>query len=289
MGNFIAFTEIGKIYISNAKFKGDVSKDVSRVSIDISTDMSSEVSFSISDPELVMLRNKSIPLESAVTFQNEQLIVSAIELYPGVSGTGAMMITCRSRLVHRLKKRKGKHSRSNISPTSYLKQEVEAVGGKFVGQSSPKRKQIVRDIPSKDDSSSKEHSTWTTMQRLAGEEGFYAYESEGVIYFGKPTWLSKRNQKHTVKFSTSESAKDDIYATEVPECRKTLDGDGNVEVTVKLPISRFSSVQVGESIVLSNFGMFSGTYLITGKTYTNEDDTFDVTAVTPDDPEKSAK
>lgn len=289
MGNFIAFTEIGKIYISSAKWKGDISTKISRLVIDISTEMASEIQFVFMDPGLKMLKEKKIPLGASVKFQGEKMVVSAIEVDGGVSGTGAVSITCRSRLIDKLKKRKGKYVRKSTSPTSFIRAEIQAVGGKFVGQTTKVRKQISRDIVEKKDKSTRDNSAWTTIQRLAQEEGFIAFESEGTVYFGKPTWLTKNRQKHTVKYGVSTSNTDKHYAAMTPNCRQSVDDHNVATLSLRLPKSRFSSIQVGEVIKLSGMGMFSRSYLVNSKTFVDSEDTFELAAETPDDPQKTNK
>ena len=258
--NSAQFDEIlfrGKRLLSN------VIDQVSEVTIELSTSQITELSFTVEDPAFKILSTGVFDLNTKVTYKGLSLIVAVVETGPG-GGIGGFTIRCRPEIVSKLKKRRGKMVMKKIRPTQFASREVAAAGGKFVGQTSPIRSSIARDVPQKGESYDPASfpSSWTTMQRLADELGFLMYEVGGTIYFGKPTWLIDKLPKVTVEWYPENQK--EPYS--VPEFRQSIDNE-DVEVSMELPISKAGSVYPGQGLVLSGFPKYAGTYFINTVSY----------------------
>lgn len=241
----------------------NVIEQVSEVTIDMSTTQVSELSFTIEDPAFQILSSGVFDLNTKVTYKNLDLVVAVLETGPG-GGIGGFTARCRPQVVAKLKKRRGKKVFNKTRPTQFCRREVRASGGKFVGQKSPKRDRIARDVPQKGESYDPASfpSSWTTMQRLADELGYMLFESAGTIYFGKPTWLVQKLPKVEVEWYPEN----DNEPYSIPEFRQSIDNE-DVEVSMELPISRAGSVLPGQGLVLSGFPKYAGTYFINNVTY----------------------
>lgn len=291
MATFTTADLFNRVIIRNAQWSANVTRDVTDASVVMEVDRVTQLDISIDDPGFSFLRESNIPLGAPVEFEGLRLAMSSIETVEG-GGEGGIRLQARPMVVHKLKKRRGTMVTSNLSPSQWVSREVEAVGGKAVVQASNKKSQIARDVPPKGKPPSDEFSSWSTIKRLADEVGYVAYESNGVVYFGKPTWLVKRNPVHRVLWGSDPGDRGSVrYATTIPQCRRSIDdNDGRATVRVTVDPERARDFRPGDVLRLEGVPRFKGDYFITEVSFDiAQSDQVTVSAETPHDPDPTGK
>lgn len=168
-------------------------------------------------------------------------------------------VSARSLGWRRLKQAKGALVRRNLSPTEFAALEAKAAGLRFVGEASARRRQIARQTGDQAETS------WDTIQRLAQEIGFIAFEAAGILYFGRPTWLVSRSgaRRWSVTWSP-DPAQVSPGLVGVPECRRSEDdASAAAEVTVDLVAEDADQIRPGDVLALAGVPTFSASYLVT--------------------------
>jgi hypothetical protein len=255
--------------IDDVLFKGqrlltNVIDHVAAVDLDMSTSQVTELSFTIEDPNFKILSSGIFDLNTKVTYRGLKLIVAVLETNDG-GGQGGLSVRCRPEAVSKLKQRVGTLVMSNISPSAFVLAECSKAGiTALVDPKSSVRSRIARDLPQKGQQydEAARPSTWTTMQRLAGEAGFLMYEIGGKLFFGRPTWLIQSQPKVEVPWYP-ENGKEPYS---IPEFRHSIDNK-DVDLSLILPLSRAGEVFPGYGITVSGFPKFAGTYMINSVNY----------------------
>ena len=239
-------------------------QNIVSVELDMSMEQVAELTIGIDDPKFAMLKTNLLKLETDVTFRGLKLNIAVIETSAG-GGQGGVVIRCRPKAVNKLKKLRGAFVMKNVSPATYVRAECKKAGiTRVVAQESGKKSEISRDLEQKGDSydEASKPSAWTTMQRLANELGYVMYESGGVLYFGKPSWLVKKQPKVEVRWYPENGKEPYTF----PEFRQSIDNE-DIELSLELPIERAGSVFPGAGIKVTGFPKYSGTYLIKSVNY----------------------
>lgn len=253
---------LGKITARGAKLTGNIAEAVTSASLSLSTSEVSELRLSVLDsPDFELLdsglfapgspRKRGSQLDYAgLHFEVRAVEVSATSENPRID------VTARSIGTGNLKRARGPLVRKKISPTQFAKIEAREAGLKFVGQQSAKRGSIRRqagDTP---------ETSWDTLQRLASELGYVCFESVGTLYFGKPRWLTERDDRleYRVKWK-GERTDDGLDA--LPRCRRSGD-DAKRLATIELLLRGTAGDDVlpGMVAVLDGVPTFDGAYLI---------------------------
>lgn len=258
---------------------------ITAASIEMGTDQVSEISLDFNDPGFKLLDNRIFDIDTPVKYRGLYLRVSVIETNEG-SGLGGFTIRCRPTAVWKLRHLRGDKVRHNITPAAYLASECDLadVGTRPFAQHSHSKKKIARDV--KEGGTTYDPasipSAWTTVQRLATEIGFYAYEAGGVIFFGKPTWLVKKQPKVYVRWYPEDGS--EPYT--IPEIRESIDSE-DIEVNLELPLDRAHEVIPGKGLQLLDFPQYMDTYIITNVSYplAGPSSNIEVTATTVRNPD----
>lgn len=276
------------VKIVNAKWSRDMSASIINARLTMSIQEITELTIEFDDPGFKVLSDSKLPLGAEVIYGKHRLVISDIETGEG-GGEGGFTIRCRPRVVHRLKNRKGKMVLRNLSPSEFIKRETEAAGGTAVVQSSARRNNIARDVPESGNEGTKNNSSWTTFNRLANELGYAVFEVGGTIFFGKPTWLMKKNPRVAAHW-LGRKAKESQRVTKFPECIRSLDEDGRAEIRISVTTERAHLFYPGYKLSLSGVPRFGGNYLITEVEYPLDgSDDPSITAQTPKDPVVQSK
>ena len=257
--------QLQDVFVRGKKLDKDTYDLIFSADLEMSTDQVSELAISIDDPGFKILERGTFNTNTPVTYRGLHLYVAVIETNDG-GGLGGLTIRCRPLAVKKLKDLKGKRVMKDVTSGAYVIAECTTakVGQTPVVQHLAKKKQIKRD---KAESGvtydlASEPSAWTTIQRLAGEEGCIVYEVGGRIYFGKPTWLVEKLPQLEVGWYPE----DNTEPTMIPQFRQSVDSD-ETEITVELPISRAGMVIPGMGITFPGFPRFTGSYYVTGVNY----------------------
>lgn len=230
--------------------------------LDLSTSEASQITFVVSDPTLALLGSGIFGLGTGIDYLDLKFEVAVVSTSGG-SGAATVSITGRSRGVQALKGRKGALVIKNASPADWVRREAESAGLRVLAQPSPAIPQITRTEPKAGETGEKE-SSWDVIGRLAEEVGYVAYESGGVLYFGKPSWLITRPELRpwTVRYP-SATADGELSSMEVPECRRTADATPPVTVSVSLSYEEGVRVRPGDKVALRGVPTFEADYIVT--------------------------
>lgn len=258
----------------------------------------SEISVALNDDEnLSFIGSGQIGLGSLAQLGEVALVVAEYETAQGPA-TPQMRLKIRSRGGQAMKLNRGPLDIFTGSPTEFMAARAAANGLAFVGQGSARRPQIARTyVPGVPD---QQESDWDVGKRLAGEVGYWMFESAGTLYFGRPTWLV--NHLVTVKVGWNLGWDDEAFdAEEMPNCKRGFDamvtiaaappvgfvatnqGDQEVSalgtgrmfgqsvrqsaISFKLPRWRGERVRAGMKAVLAGVPGFAGAYIITKVTW----------------------
>lgn len=229
-----------------------------------STTEINQIDMTFTDPGWTLLRSGIFSLNASVDAEGFQMEIAAIDLGDD-EGVENVSLKCRPRIVRKLKERRGARVMKNASPSEFIISECRAIGAKYHVQPSGKRKQVARDVPKKGTQEvDNPPSSWTTFKRLANEVGYIVFEANGVIHFGRPSWLisSGAINQTIIPYRYKSGSDDDYRIVTVPNARRSLDSPGeDVSFTARIP--RLSSVNTGMRFSLSNVPTFSTNYLIT--------------------------
>jgi hypothetical protein len=255
----LATGRVEKLIVRGRFFTSDVAEAVIDGNVSLTTDGATQVNFTVIDSDLMLLRSRLFERGGACDYDNLRLVISARELVDGDGGP-RVQVTARSLGWRKLKAARGALVRRKVSPTQFAYYEAKAAGLGFIGEPSAVRSQIARQTGDQAESS------WDTIQRLAKEIGFIAFEAGGILYFGRPTWLLTRPGTVTywpLVWSPDESKRTEGLQ-EVPNCRDSDDDtSAAATVTVKLLSDDAEKVRPGDLLLLYGVGTFDGRYMVT--------------------------
>lgn len=173
----------------------------------------------------------------------------------GVAPLGAsakITLEARSLGGQRLKVNTDPSTLSNVSYSQWVRAKVESLGMKYQGEGSPPVAQV---------GNSNGQDSWTTIQKLAGDLGFWAFEAAGTFYFARPSWLLEATAKMWVA-NWREQDDPNNPLLELPTLLR--DGDsGKTTVTVRYRPG-YDGMKPGDGLILSGIPGFEATYIITG-------------------------
>ena len=189
-------TAIGSVRLVVPGGLMEVSPALVSGSVEWSTGGLSELRLELADPELRILREAQLEVGDAagtkagtlVTLSGQVFEIRSIEH----SQDGNLILEARGAkacAMKRSERGKGAETTPNTSPTSWVQRVGNWYGLRVHAQETPVRDQITRQAA---DGAAKAESDWDVVQRLASEEGMLAFECDGVLSFGKPSWLVQR-------------------------------------------------------------------------------------------------
>jgi hypothetical protein len=257
---------LGDVLLRGRRISLDVESGVTDASFSVSTTQIGELALSIYDPDFAILASGLLSPGGKVDFRRHRQEITATETTDAPDGRGLVTIRCRAAAVGKLKRRRGPKVMEKASPSQFVIAECKKVGAKFVVQPSAKRRSVARDTGKSEDASRDEKpSSWTTFERLARELGYALFESENTIYFGKPSWLRKRDGvTAVVSWATGEPT--DCIG--VPKFRNELDPtEAGVSVSFDVPRSRLDEFSPGARVTMEFPVYGEQTYLVTGLSF----------------------
>lgn len=210
------------------------------------------------------------------------------------SADGTLVVEARGGKVAAMKRSergKGVETTSSVSPTAWVQRVGAWYGLRVHAQDTPVRDQITRQ--SAGENGQKAETDWDVVQRLASEEGMIAFECDGVLSFGKPSWLVQRPGYGTLKVEIEHDPQAgprpvDPRIFTRPAPRRSSDSDTavaewSVDVDAAFAVGLGS---MGFGAILSGYApQFDGQYLVSGISYPlNDQGTATITCSTPVDP-----
>lgn len=256
--------ELGQIMHRGKALGKNIQQRVLAADLELSVDQVTELTFTLDDPSFEILESGIFDLNTTITYRGLHLYVAVIETNEG-GGLGGLSIRCRPQAVKSLRQLRGKEVMRHVTPATYLRSECRKAKIKEpVAQQTKKKKKIARDLDQDKTSyaPSARPSAWTTIQRLANEDGCYVYEIGDTIFYGKPTWLVEQRSPTRVEWYP-EGGKEPMG---IPEIRHSEDSR-DIEVDVTLPIRRAGRVLPGTGLELDGFPKYSDMYFINSVSY----------------------
>lgn len=202
-------------------------------------------------------------LIATMTYADMKLVIVSRTIAPADDGEPLVTVVGRSLAVWALQQRRNSTitgvtskavgsevNTSGFSPTDFVMEECRQANIQCIAQPSPQRSvAITRDPiqPGQHYVGSAIPSSWTTMSRLAGEEGFDLFEVGGTVYFGRPSWLVNNLNNTTYVSWQLNDETTDIYS--VPTLDDSEDNELGATMTFDAPIQRASVFRPGRRII----------------------------------------
>lgn len=244
--------------------------------IDLTTDQVSQVDIVFPDPRGFGIAER-FPLRTDAAWYDLPLRVADKKWGPGSGGSlEQLTVSCRSDGAERMREYDALGRSivfTNMSPTELMNERALVSGLLFVGKGSVRRPQITRHGKG-DTQQDQSESDWDLGQRLAKEEGFWAFESSGVYYFAPPSWLVSKMPRFAVQWSPGAAVPAGVVEPlGCPDADISSDEKpGQVDVrTLSLQLPREVGEQVRPGMAIDFAGIpgweagggFDGRYLVT--------------------------
>lgn len=155
----------------------DISEAITSMEVSLTTDMASQVTITVADPGLRMLRANYFQPRQKITYLGQEWEMASVEVRPG-NGAEEIHLECRLAGIQKLKRDKGKRTFKEGSATAFAAARAREVGLAFFGETSRARKNISRIRNDQTD-----ESTWDVLTRLAGDNQFWLFEADGRLFF----------------------------------------------------------------------------------------------------------
>lgn len=219
-------------------------------SMSLTVEQASEISFDLNDPNWAYIGSFAGdrgPIGKKAMYGSDMpLYVSSFSLSGGPAGAGGTTIKMQPAGIERARLIKGALNRENITPTQYVKDAAAHCGMKFIGEDSPVRPSITRDVG---DEKSTDANEWSTIKRLAAEEGFLAFESLNTLYFATPKWLFEKQPTVTVGWGTTVTDKQ-LQLVSLPSIDMSTSKNTDDEISFDLPIESAGRILPGTNVIV---------------------------------------
>lgn len=161
----------------------DISSRILSMEVSLTTDMASQVTITVADPGLRMMRANYFQLRQQITYLDQKWEISSLEVSPSNAGE-QVVAECRLQAIQKLKRDKGSKTFSDGSPTAFAQARAAEVGLEFFGESTPAKRTISRVRNDRTD-----ESTWDVLKKLANDNQFWCFESDGRLFFTSQQFL----------------------------------------------------------------------------------------------------
>lgn len=277
MVNIRYFNETPPVVLSGYNRIVDIRPHIVSMEMSRTTDQVSELTVTVDDPNFALTYQLGNYNNMAVDTMGLNYVVDSYDLDAG-GGLGGVSLHARPRPVRDLKNRRGPLVKNKVSPTTWVADEIKAVGGQFLGQPSAVRSSVARDVINEQNKDSKDSdskpSSWTTIKRLAEELGYYFYEDGNIFYFGKPTWLINNIAHAALDWNTGDWTQ---HHTAMPTYHRSLDDPDAGEVGLTIPVEQAANFKPGMRVDLNNFPFPGGAYFLVSMTHPVTPSTSDLT------------
>lgn len=278
---------VDNIKVMGSPLNDEVRRAITECTIEGDYQSVMQLSLTVSDPRWNLLSQGVFKLNMRVEI--DDLVFDISNVTTGDSSeTETVQVKCRPQIVRKLKARRGARVMKGASPSEFVIAECKAVGAQYVVQASASRSQVARDVPKQGEKPEVQNppSSYTTFQRLANELGYYFFESAGVVYFGKPSWLLTHPSVTAVKANYITNGDVGLQMVTTPRASRSLD-DPATTVDLGLIVPDLKTARPGKRLVLGGVPTFNGEYLISKFSADLLDDTCicDVSGTTPLNPE----
>ena len=284
-------TGLDQITLLGSKLKANYLRNCVQANVNLSTTQASQLSMTFSDNDFELMDEGLLVPDVRVDIGDLTLTIAGVSTNAVGNGEG-ITVTARPLVIRKLKNARGPKVMKNVSPSQFVKAECNRLKIPSIVQGSQKRRAVARDMRKAGEdysqrSGNQPPSSWTTFQRLAGECGFICYEAHGVLYFGQPTWLTKRSRNDAFVVRWKQGPIWQRVDT-VPLCTQSLDSTDK-QVSVSVPMERWRECIPGRAMKLFGVPFFDDdVYMINDVSFDLNGSTpyIAVTASIPINPEK---
>lgn len=161
----------------------DISSRILSMAVSLTTDMASQITMTVADPGLRMMRANYFQIRQQITYLNQKWEIASVEVRQGRAGE-EIILECRLQAVQKLKRDKGGRTFKEGTPTAFAAARAREVGLGFFGESTAAKGKILR---VRNDTT--DESTWDVLVRLAGDNQFWCFESDGRLFFTSQHFL----------------------------------------------------------------------------------------------------
>ena len=233
---------------------GTTESHILSAGIQLTVDQASEIQFALHDPnwEYIQSFGEKGPLDRDATYEQFKLRVTGYSYDGGPSGLGGSTIKLQPAGIVKSRKIVGPLIRENISPTQFVIDGARSAGMACIAQDSPVRPSINRDIAEATEGKTADNNDkneWTTLQRLAAEEGFLIFEVANTLFFGSPQWLFDTRPNWVVGFGTTAPGRA-TRLVEFPSITMSSSKNTANEMQFKLPLELADQIMPGHSVTV---------------------------------------
>ena len=161
----------------------DISPQVTSMSVSLSMDAVSQISLTVSDPDLYYLKSNVFQIRGWIVWENMRFEIAVVEASQG-SGREQVTLQCRSGPCQEMKRDKGKNLFTGGNATTYAATKARERGLKFFGENTPPKENIAQSSSSESD-----ESVWKVLQGLASANQYMLFETEGRLFFTSQQFL----------------------------------------------------------------------------------------------------
>lgn len=267
-------------FLGNISIDGGIAFDGDRFSrhrvlgadLTLEIEQESELRINLDDPNYEYFKSfgkPKGPLGTSAVFEKMKLLVAGVDLGPGPHGQGETILRLRPYGIEKMRDITGMNHRDDLSPTDYVKDAAEHVGMTFVGRQTKTRPTIARDVAETaegDDPAEAKNSAneWTTVRRLAEEEGYLCFETVNSLYFAPPHWFEEFGTPVDLYFDTPP--KKDIYRI-LDHPSWNLNHDGDSEFRCRVDVNLYPFMVPGTMIKVHGFPTITKRLLVTSVKY----------------------
>lgn len=263
------------MWLGDGALPVQVRQAVTEASIELTTDMASKFTVTfLDDPDLRLFREGVGKVGVPMSWKGAWKWSVTARSLGGDASKPTVTVTALPAGVVRLQGRKGAYAWKNLSASEVVIREAAAAGMTAVTERTPRRARItrVRDATTQE-------TSWSMFGRLADESGFLVFESQNLIWFGRPSWIIAKSTWFTLK-------RGGPHIIGLPELTVAENGDTGPAASIVVPRETLPSFIPGRVIVLDGYGSeFDRAYMIGSLTYTFDDRSdIPISLITPVDP-----
>jgi hypothetical protein len=294
----------GKIVIAdniNATKSEDVGEFLLSAEINYSMTLASQLSFTVIDKDLRMLKNNAFQIGRTVFYETRTLTdiytnnptvpvpitqifeISSVNLSNGPGSSPQVQVNCYPKAIQQMKRDRKPKSISG-SGSEYVKRAAQKYGLKFYGEYTSKSHKFAASQSGK-----LSESVWDVITSIASEAKFVVFEADGYLFFASQRFLLK---KWGIEFTTSIKKDSNKKLIEVKDWYIPLRYNQQPQTSLgrlsdkfqlmqyptlslsdnspfdgegSAVINRVNATQIrpGMTVLLQDFGQFNGHYLIT--------------------------
>lgn len=221
--------------------------------LEMTVEQASELEFTLNDPNWEYFKSfgDKGPLGAGAFYEDLVLSCSGYTTDGGPSGMGGTTLRFQPMGIVRCRGIRGPLTRENLSPSQFVVGSAISCGMQVVTQESPQRPSISRDVPDDTEKNTEDKNEWTTLQRLAGEEGFLLFERKNTLFFGSPTWIMENAPFHQIGIGGGTSVTDITMQTiGHPTMTMSANRDSSNEISWEMQIHRAGQILPGHAVML---------------------------------------